>query len=314
MTTSKTTMLLTASVLALLTACGSSSSNSPAAPAPAPVSTAGTSSNPTGLQMDFRSQALAASKLTAAQKAEFSSLSLSHEAYSPNVNLYFDTYSDDADKQRDQAQLNGEGLDYITKVRANCTITPGQEQESGDRSSGHVHTNHEARSITGNNCPISYSYDSKTILNTTAFDESSGMMSGTLHTDTIENKQIIDIVMLRNMYIGSQVVNTSADAIFQNYKSDENANAVSGSAYFTRKTAGTLVTADGKTINVGGKAEVFKSKNSNSMQSLIKMALPSGTNVVIGVFQTGDKLEMLVNGESYTSQRFQTEFGENPGF
>ena len=56
--------------------------------------------------------------------------------------------------------------------------------------------------------------------------------------------------------------------------------------------------------------EGSKSSFIRKAQALFKMNLPDGNNIVIGLFVTDKKSEILVNGQPYTAEEFKKDFNE----
>lgn len=275
----------------MLIACGGKSSSSPQ-------------------PRNLRGEAMAAKPLSTEDKAEFVAI-FKKGAAAPDKDFYFSDNYSSGDLKNKYDKLSDDAKKMIPTVKSKCKIDPGQEKILKEQMIGDNHVikvTEKSKGISGDPaCPLSYLESNKTSMDIT-IDRAAGVMSGTTVVDSETSDEAKSEELKRLSWLVSSNMKSHMVANYANYKMNGEKSAT-GSLTMRAEVSGTMTDAEGKLYKMSASMELAQNGPSTTLNAVLRFMLPNMKELVIGMFANGDKVELLVNGEPYTAEKWQAEFG-----
>ncbi len=260
---------------------------------------------------DLRAEAMAAKPLSAEDKAEFARIFKKNTAASPDVRLFFTNDYTKQDLAKSFARLNDAGKSLLNKVKANCQIEPEKETTISKSADGRSSKIERIRSIKEKaNCPLDYSSEDTVTTNLTV-DEANKSVSGSTRTDSKTMQAYKDPEALKSVaIIGSQTEGAST-LTFLSVKSGGGNTLSSGMMMFDSLDKGQVLLDSGENVMtlIKGHGGVNFTNKEVNLNVLLSFTKKDGKAFVYGMFLSKDKMEILINGEVYTAEKAESDFG-----
>lgn len=281
--------------LLALAGCNSNSSggNGPAAP------------------VDYKAEAMSAKKLTDADKAYFKNMQKDSGGL-PSSSLYYDDYSNDADRQKALAKLDDNGRALLARVKVDCKIDKGQERTSGTSEVGKTKTVEKDQSISGERCPVSNTTKTTTRSTTTAYDQASARISAQSESEATTHDKVLDNSFKKGKAAIEIRLKTSSRTSAQDLTSS-NGTITGGTLRIQSSISGTVELAHGAQAVVSMKYEYVAVPNSTKLQMLTRIKFSDGPDFVMATVIDGTSTLIIINGEEYTVERVKQELGMEVG-
>lgn len=287
------------SLLLTLSACGGGSSSSKS------------DDNKLVFNEDLRAAAKAAPPLTADQKMQIAAWMKVDKALVPKVELYFDKYATDRERNQDLAPLNDQGKQLLARAKADCEIIPEKKTKTGSLEVGKTETTQKTRFVTGNKCPIYYS-NSETVAATltqlTKIEPDNYLISSTTKKTKETSEKILDPQLRKKLVILDKTTRLEGTSTMENAIVDKKGNLTSGRVHISDKLTSTALAEDGTKVVSTAITEVIAVPNESRSQMLMETKFPKNITLVFGYFTVNNQVEIFVNGQSYTEKQFMEEF------
>lgn len=258
---------------------------------------------------DLRTAAKTAPTLTDAQKQKFVKLMSTQRAFHPSSALYFDRYEKPERKEKDLKILNEVGRQFLLRVQKNCQISPEREDSGASSQDDGSYTTKRTKSVGGEKCPINYAENETSVSKTLNYNRSTNTMTAKMTSSGDITERILDSEMQKKMPFFELQSHNENDTQYFDFKV-EDGKVLSGYAQTTSHSSLSAKSLNGETISGTVVYEMIWTTTGKKAQALFKMNLPDGNNIVIGLFVTDKKSEILVNGQPYTAEEFKKDFNE----
>ncbi len=265
---------------------------------------AGPAHTPKDFTEDYPEKARDSLPMTELLRAAVYALNKGDSSLIPDIELVLNKYDDPAERLKDLAKLNAQGLLIFKDIKEKCTISPGQESETGKIEVGQTYTLTLTDTVNGAQCPISHVGTNTSTIIATKFDPDpkSFVLSAAVSSNANSDSQILDgsLRELVNVTRLQTTLNLSGNVDNLDMKGNGSVYVKgSGNVQVTRHTGaspGTIALESIKTAVLEG-GQVF-----------ITITLPEG-KFVLGASLRNNVFKIVINGKEYTPEQATELFG-----
>ena len=137
--------------------------------------------------------------------------------------------------------------------------------------------------------------------------------NGVDNLDTTDT--VLDPVLKSKVAVASIVSHQTTITALNRFQFDKSTLKWIGGTAHSKGTGTMQITlSSGDLVNGVLKFEAVMQPNHIEVQMLLTFTFPNGTKLVLAVFGIDTKTELFVNGESYTVEKFRSDFGEELDF
>ncbi len=188
-------------------------------------------------------------------------------------------------------------------------INKGSDVIVGSAEVGKTEVKTRSKSVSGRDCGVTYSDDSKTTTSWTKVDTKSGEISGKMTSESVTSQRILDSDIKSKVAVIGTDSSMNFSFTYENAASDSSGSLKSGGVY--GKGSGKLLLIANDESKIPGRMimEMLQTKDKVAFVMFFSVNFPEG-QFALSISKKGSDVAYVLNGEPYSEAQMRNDFGE----